>query len=321
MSSAPRAVSLPTLAGHFQIARVDHWVKSVFVLPGIVVPLALDRAVRTPALLGHALLGIFATCLVTSANYVINEVMDAPFDRWHPLKSGRPVPSGKVSVPLAIVEWIGLAALGIGLGLYISIPFAATLLALWIMGCLYNLPPIRTKDLPYVDVLSEAVNNPLRMLAGWYITGSMLVPSASLLASYWMIGCYFMALKRYAELRDLGDSRAASAYRRSFAFYTDERLLTSVVFYASSAMLFFGAFMTRYRMELLLAVPLIALVLACYLRLAFKPDSAVQRPEGLYREPALMAAVISCSIAMSVLLFVDVPAIYSIFAPMLPMTK
>ena len=38
---------------------------------------------------------------------------------------------------------------------------------LWVMGCIYNIPPVRSKDLPYLDVLSEAVNNPLRMLAGW----------------------------------------------------------------------------------------------------------------------------------------------------------
>ena len=36
------------------------------------------------------------------------------------------------------------------------------------MGCLYNIPPIRTKDHAYVDVLSESINNPIRFLVGWY---------------------------------------------------------------------------------------------------------------------------------------------------------
>src|SRR5260370_34810237 len=94
-------------------------------------------------------------------------------------------------------------AAGLALSLRISTPFVVVMAAFWLMGCLYNIPPIRTKDVAYLDVLSEAINNPLRMLAGWYITRTAAVPMASLLISYWMIGCYFMAIKRYAEYRDL----------------------------------------------------------------------------------------------------------------------
>jgi len=185
------------------------------------------------------------------------------------------------------------------------------------MGCIYNLKPLRAKDAPYVDVLTESVNNPLRMLAGWFISGSLLIPSISLLMSYWMIGCYFMALKRYAEYRDLGDSAVAAAYRKSFKFYTEERLLTSVLFYSSAAMLFFGAFLMRYRLELLFAAPFIALVMAVYLSLSFKRDSVVQRPEGLYREPLLMLSVAVCLAAMAALFFVDIPQLHTIFTPTL----
>jgi 4-hydroxybenzoate polyprenyltransferase len=181
------------------------------------------------------------------------------------------------------------------------------------MGCAYNIPPLRTKDLPYVDVLTEAINNPLRMLAGWYLTGTAVLPPTSLLISYWMIGCYFMAIKRYAEYREIADSARSAAYRRSFAYYTEQRLLVSIMFYASHAMLFFGAFIMRYRLELILSFPAVALVMAVYLSLSFQPDSAVQRPEGLHREPRLMASVVGCAALMMILLFVDVPLIHRIF--------
>ncbi len=55
------------------------------------------------------------------------------------------------------------------------------------------------------------------------------------------------------------------------------------MFYGSAAMLFLGAFVMRYRLELILAFPLVALVMAMYLDLSFKKDSAVQRPEGSTR--------------------------------------
>src|SRR5260370_21738082 len=156
------------------------------------------------------------------------------------------------------------------------------------------------------------------MLAGWYLTGTQLVPSASLLASYWMIGCYFMAVKRFSEYRDLGDPETVKAYRKSFSAYSEASLLVSIVFYASNAMLFLGAFIIRYRMELILAFPLVALVMAMYLSLAFKHDSPVQHPEGLYRDGKLIAAVLSGAALMAVLLFVDVPVLHKIFVPTLP---
>jgi len=263
-------------------------------------------------------LGLVAVCLVASSNYVLNEVMDAPFDRHHPEKSQRPVPSGRVNVRLAYLEWLVLAAIGIGMGALLSRGLGLALAALWAMGCVYNVPPIRSKDIPYVDVLSEAVNNPLRMLVGWYIVSPGGLAPVSLLVSYWMVGCYFMAIKRFAEYRHIGDRSRAIAYRRSFAGITEERLLISIVFYASAAMLFFGAFAMRYRIELIVSFPLIALVMAIYLAVGFRPDSAAQRPEGLYREPALMAAVVACTVLVAILLFTDLPSVSRVFVPTLP---
>jgi 4-hydroxybenzoate polyprenyltransferase len=154
------------------------------------------------------------------------------------------------------------------------------------------------------------------MLAGWYITGTAVLPPGSLLMSYWMVGCYFMAIKRFAEYKEIADKARSAAYRRSFAYYTEELLLISIMFYASFAMLTFGAFIVRYRLELVLAFPLVALVMAIYLRLSFEADSAAQRPERLYRNVPLMVSVISCTVLMGVLLFVDIPGLHRFFTPM-----
>jgi decaprenyl-phosphate phosphoribosyltransferase len=306
------------LKGHFQIARLDHWVKNVFVLPGILIAMSIDRSLIGLKQIENIILGIAAVCLIASSNYVLNEVLDAPSDRMHPTKCMRPVPSGRVKIPLAYVQWILLMVAGIALSLVVSTYFTVTMCALWIMGCIYNIPPMRSKDVPYLDVLSEAINNPLRMLAGWYMTLTFLIPPASLLVSYWMVGCYFMAIKRFAEYREIDNVQQSAAYRKSFAFYTEPRLLVSIMFYGTNAMLFFGAFLMRYRMELILSFPFIAFVMSVYLALAFKDDSAAQRPEKLYREPWLMASVIICALVMTLLLFVDVPILHQTFVPSAP---
>jgi decaprenyl-phosphate phosphoribosyltransferase len=314
-TSVAARIHRPLLRAHIEIARLDHWVKNVFILPGIVAALAIDRSRIRSIRVSDILIGLFAYCLIASSNYVLNELRDAPFDLFHPVKSLRPVPSGHVNVSLAYAEWIVLMLAGLGLGLKISLPFTLTLVALWIMGCVYNLPPLRTKDLPYVDVLSEAVNNPIRMLGGWYLTLTTAIPPLSLLLTYWMAGCYFMAIKRFAEFREINDPERSAAYRRSFRYYTEPRLLISIIFYAAQAMLFFGAFLMRYRMELVLAFPLIALVMAQYFALAFDQHSAAQHPETLYRNKLLMASVISCSALLTILMFVNIPFLHRMFAP------
>jgi decaprenyl-phosphate phosphoribosyltransferase len=306
------------LRGHIEIARIDHWFKNVFVLPGIIAGISADYQRVPPGIVNRAILGLISICLVASSNYVINEVLDAPSDLEHPVKRYRPVPAGHVNIPLAYVQWIALMVIGVALGRAISVPFAITVFVLWVMGCVYNIRPARSKDVPYIDVLSEAVNNPIRLLAGWFIADVPSLAPASLLLSYWMVGCYFMALKRYAEYRAIGNPARAAAYRKSFAYYTDERLLVAIMFYASAAMLFLGAFVMRYRLELILAFPLIALVMAVYLLIAFKPDSTVQRPEGLYKEPRLMVVVCTCAAVIAATMFVDMPVLHHLFAPTAP---
>jgi decaprenyl-phosphate phosphoribosyltransferase len=315
----PRNVSLSErLRAHLAIARLDHSIKNLFVLPGVIVPLSVYPALFTPHLLVTLLLAFFAVTLIACSNYVINEVLDAPFDRLHPTKRNRPAARGLVNIPAAYVQWLLMMVAGIAIGLLISRMFALVALILWIMGCLYNFPPIRTKDVPYLDVLTESINNPLRMLLGWYAVTSVLVPPVSLLIAYWMLGCYFMGLKRFSELSEIGDRSVAGAYRASFKRYTPESLLVSVVFYASTAMLFLGAFIIRYRIELILGFPLVAFTMAVYLKLAFKHDSAVQNPEKLYREPLLMASFTSTALVMGLLLFIRMPRVEMFFTPTLP---
>jgi decaprenyl-phosphate phosphoribosyltransferase len=306
------------LLAHVAIARFDHSIKNLFVLPGVIVPLSVLPSLFTWHLAGTLTLAFLAITLIACSNYVINEVLDAPFDRLHPTKRNRPAARGLVHTGAAYAQWLLMMVAGIVIGLHISRMFAWTCLLLWFMGCLYNIPPIRTKDVPYLDVITESINNPLRMLIGWYAVTSILVPPLSLVVSYWMIGCYFMALKRFSELSEINNRQLAGAYRASFKHYTPRSLLVSALFYSSTAMLFLGAFIIRYRIELILGFPLVALTMAVYLKLSFDTGSAVQNPEKLYREPLLMTAFTATTLTMCLLLFVRFPQLEKFFMPTLP---
>jgi 4-hydroxybenzoate polyprenyltransferase len=314
MTTIITPVPAPTkrFSAHISLFRLDHSVKQIFVLPGIVVAASLTGVTIDSALLYRAILGLAAVVAVASSNYVLNELLDAPFDRMHPTKCLRPAALGRVSFPLAYLQWLVSGLVGFLLAYQVSKPLFLSVLGLWIMGCFYNIPPVRMKDIPYLDVLSESINNPIRLLVGWYIVTSTVIPPASLLVAYWMLGAYFMALKRFSEYRQIG-CEPAMRYRRSFEFYTEEALLTSVTFYAAAAMLFFGAFIMRYRMEMVFAFPMIALLMAVYFKLAFSNDSPVQNPEKLYREPALMVLLAVCCTVLIVTSFVNLPWLVQLF--------
>ncbi|MBA3271567.1 MAG: UbiA family prenyltransferase [Acidobacteria bacterium] len=280
---------------------------------GVVLAIFYRPELLTWAIVPRLALALLATCLVASSNYVLNELLDGPLDARHPEKRFRPVPSRRVNRAIVYAEWIALGAIGLGLAWQINLSFAASAVWLWVMGILYNAPPIRTKEWPYVDVLSEAVNNPIRLLLGWFALVDRTIPPVSLLISYWMIGAFFMAMKRYAELRHIGNPRVAAAYRRSFAYYTEERLLISIVFYATACALFAGIFIVRYHLELILFAPLAAGVFAHYLKLGLLPDSPTQHPERLYRHRGFVLYLVVCFCVFVVLMFTEIPVLYDWF--------
>ncbi|MEQ1869337.1 MAG: UbiA family prenyltransferase [Vicinamibacterales bacterium] len=301
------------LLAYVQIARIDHWFKNAFMLLGVILAVFYEPSVASLDNLIPFATAVFATCLVASSNYTLNELLDGPNDKLHPEKHRRPVPSGRIRPALAYVQWLALAAAGLGLAWSLNPYFFGSALWLWVMGVLYNVPPIRTKEWPYVDVLSESINNPIRLLLGWFALVTTSFPPISLAISYWMVGAYFMAMKRYAEYRHIGNPEVAAAYRGSFKHYTEERLLISLFFYATTCALFAGVFLVRYHVELILFAPLAAGLFAYYMKIGLQPDSPVQNPEKLYKQRGFFAYMIVCTVVFIALMFTSIPAMYTLF--------
>ena len=266
-------------------------------------------------LLLPVLLGLVSTCLIASSNYTLNELLDAAADASHPVKKARPVPTGQINISLAYGQWLVLAVVGLGLALTINLPFFFSAAAFWVMGLLYNVPPIRLKDIPYLDVLSESVNNPIRLLLGWFTVNTIHPPTLSLLLAFWMIGAFFMSVKRYAEYRRIGDHERAALYRKSFSYYNEYRLLLSIIYYAAAFALFFGIFLVRYRLELIVSAPLIAGFISLYLKIGFMEDSPTQYPERLYKNTSFVIYSGLCVTVILLLLFIDIPMIHQMFEP------
>ena len=293
---------------YIKIARPDHWVKNAFILPGIVIAFLLtDYSISVSQFVMRFICGFIATCFIASANYVINEWLDAEFDKFHPTKKYRPVVSENMKFSLVMLEYAICIVLGVGFSLLVNIPFLVVELILLFMGVVYNVKPLRTKDIVYLDVISESVNNMLRLLLGWFIVSDSLIPPSSILIGYWFAGAFLMATKRFAEYRMIGDPEKAGLYRKSFKHYTEVKLLVSSFFYAMCATFFIGVFMIKYRMQYILGMPLIFGLFCFYLAIAFKPDSAAQKPEKLYKEKSLLIYLLILVVVLIALTFIDIP--------------
>jgi len=296
---------------YIKVIRIDHWFKNVFILPGFVAAIFMRGYVNIYDFANIALAFIL-TSFVASVNYIINEILDAPYDALHPKKRYRPIPSGLVKIPALLFIAFGfLAATTIITTLQFNLKFIYSLGALLIMGLVYNIPPIRTKEIPYLDVISESANNPIRFLIGWYSLGVATLPPSSTLFAYWSLGAFLMTSKRFAEFRFINNPTNAAQYRRSFQYYSEESLLIAMIVYISLFMFLYGVFAVKHRIELLIAWPLFLIFIAWFFHIAFQKNSIVSEPERVLRKPFFLIFCIFTFLLAIILMKFDIEPLSS----------
>jgi hypothetical protein len=119
-------------------------------------------------------------------------------------------------------------------------------------------------------------------------------------------------------MRHIDDVAVAAAYRKSFRYYTPERLLISVVFYATAFGLFAGVFVIRYRIELILATPFVAGLMAMYMHLGLLPNSPAQHPEALFKHKPFVIYGCVTAVVMIICSLIRLPWLNQLFESTIP---
>ena len=236
-------------------------------------------------------LGLTITSLIASANYTINEWLDADTDRFHPEKAVRPAVQGFLNDGLVLLQYACLLTIALILGWrFMGNWFLVVSVCFVVSGLVYNVKPLRTKDVVIVDILSESMNSPIRLLLGWFCLVDQALPPLSLILAYWMAGAFLMSIKRYSELGFIGDREMAGKYRLTFRYYTQEGLLLVAVFFGLVSYGLLAVFLVQLKAEYSVVLPLVAMLFVWCLRIGLKKGSGAPWSGALYREARLAPA-------------------------------
>lgn len=216
-------------AGLLTSLRPSHWAKNLLVFAA---PAAAGSLGTSKIML--ATLGAFVGfCLAASGVYLVNDILDARFDRAHPSKRRRPVASGRVSVRTALAAASILFLGALAVAFTVNLPLGALIGAYIAMMLAYSLG---LKHWPFLDIGMVATGFFLRPLAGAVAAG--LRTSVWFLAVAALTSLYVIAGKRYGELHEFGDD--ASRSRRSLGRYSHGYLEGVIVGSAGVSVVVYG---------------------------------------------------------------------------------
>ncbi|UCE42086.1 MAG: UbiA family prenyltransferase [Candidatus Aminicenantes bacterium] len=295
---------------YLKAMRLERWPRSLAIFSGIAAFFFLHReAVSTNSVLsfaGKSLLSFLLTWAISTVNYIINEIADVPFDIHHPSKRNRPLVKGEIKKSPFLLYGIILSITSLTFAyFFFSFPFFLSLLVLLFAGFTYNIKPIRTKDIPFLDSVSESANNPIRFLIGWFAFSSPhLFPPLSLLMSWWIFGNFLMISKRLSEFRLLKDK--AENYRSSLSKYTTQSLTLGIVL--SFIFFFVGYFLFAFSYKLqsfIYISPLIAFYFFLIFWKTIKEKEAMEEPETLLKHSKISLYTLFLLLLFCLSYFID----------------
>jgi len=296
-TSAP--TSLSVLGALVESLRPSQWVKNGFVFCALIFSHSLTDWHRVALVT----LAAMVFCAVSSATYLVNDVLDAPDDRQHPVKRLRPVASGRVSRKTAL--WtagvLGFAALGgawtIDHAFFQVVTFYAAI------NLVYS---AWLKRVMLVDVFVIAAGFVLRVIGGGVVIHVEL--------SAWLIVCttllaLFLALsKRRHELVLLGEN--ASGHRSTLADYTPHFLDQLIGIVTASTVMSYALYtlsddarikFPNKRLEL--TVPLVLFGIFRYLYLIHRREGGGNPARMLFADPVLLSSVVVWAAAVIAIIY------------------
>jgi 4-hydroxybenzoate polyprenyltransferase len=190
--------------------RIKQWAKNGLLFAGLI----FDRQLTNWPALRVTLGGFLLFGLLSSGVYLVNDLIDLDADRKHPRKKNRPIASGQLPIPVAILAAIVFFGLALLVGYRLAPAFALVCLVSAVLNIGYSL---WLKHVPIIDVIVLASFYVLRVAAG------VTLIDVERFSPWLYVFTTFMALflgigKRRAELALVENGQSHT--RRVLAGYT-----------------------------------------------------------------------------------------------------
>ncbi len=224
-------IKYPFISGHplmlLRALRVTQWTKNAVVFAAFIFALGDPGQGITIAHIAWVLPAALLFCLVSSGIYLLNDVRDIEYDRKHPTKKRRPVASGELPIPTALLLSAVLLLAGLTGGWILSPPFFTALAAYAGLQVVYT---FGLKQIALIDIFVIAGGFVLRALAGALVIEVTISPWLLLCAL--LLALFLGLCKRRHEkvvLNEIADTTRASMVQY------DERLLDQLIAIVSAA--------------------------------------------------------------------------------------
>ncbi|PUZ20160.1 decaprenyl-phosphate phosphoribosyltransferase [Chitinophaga costaii] len=144
---------------YLKLLRPTHWAKNGFLF----IPLFFAGEIFNLHMVGPVLLGFVAFSLAASSVYIINDYMDIEADRAHPVKSKRPLASGAVSKPAALVLFGICLLAAFALAWYVKPKFFFVIGVYFLLNVAYT---FGLKNISILDILILSMGFVFRIKCG-----------------------------------------------------------------------------------------------------------------------------------------------------------
>lgn len=276
-------------AAMLKLLRPHQYLKNGFVLLG---PLFAHQWSADTLL--PALLVFMAFCAIASAVYILNDILDLEADRQHPLKCKRPLASGVISIQLGQIFFVALAALSLGLTLFVSSWVTLFVCIYLLINVLYSL---KLKHVVILDVFIISAGFMLRILAG--TVGLEIEPSAWLLLCGLMVTLFLGFSKRRAELLMLeSEGHNSNVTRKVLDDYSPAMLEQFITVTAACTILSYGMYTVsentvaiHQSTDLIFTLPFVVYGIFRYLYLLHKKSRGTDTASDLLTDPHLLLTV------------------------------
>ena len=206
--------------------RPHQWSKAALVIAAPFAAFHVSVAIGTQLAVAVAL-----ACVAASGTYLLNDAIDAPADRLHPMKRDRPIASGAIGRFEAVFVAVVLLAAAPAVGRFVNGPTGLALVAYVALTIAYS---TKLKEIAIVDIATIAAGFVVRVLIGAAATHTPV--SRWFLLAVGAAAVMVAAGKRRGEVHELGTG--AVAHRKSLGVYHDA--MTSRLLVGAASVLFLG---------------------------------------------------------------------------------